>query len=432
MPATIVGSGTYTLEIDTGAPVRAFRLDDATRGVLDGSTFVLDGVTDFADITEYTTRVSVSRGRENISNTFTAGTLTCMLNDTAAGGVFNPFANDGPYYDPANDEPGIAPNRVVNLWRGSELLFTGRIVDYTYNFGLTGDDAVSIVAADDMYLLAQARTDETHIDQQLSGARITTVLDLPEVNYPTGAARNIAAGTVTLAGHSGGGGGGHDADLAVGDVVIDYLQQVNDAEQGRLFVSRDGVLTFQNRIGATLSQHAVHFKDDGTEYPYRAVKIDFESDKIINLAFVTTINGSSGTAENTASQSKYFVQAVAALNTLLNDDTEAQALADYLLAPEPEPTFNAVTAGLPDMTTAQRDTVAVVDIGDTVAISKTFVNGDHSTTLTQELAVEGVRHELTLRGGHIITLYTSPTVIVYELLLDDTTFGTLDGVNVLG
>jgi hypothetical protein len=432
MPANIVASGTYTLEIDTGAPVRGFRLDDALRGVLDGTTYVLDGLTDFADVTDSTTSINVARGRENTSDAFPAGILTFRLDDTAAGGVFNPFANDGPYYDPSNDEPGIAPNRVVNLYRDTELLFTGRIIDYAYNFGLSGDDTVSVTAADDFYRLAQTTTDEVHIDQELSGSRVETVLDLATVNYPTGAARDIATGTVELAGHSGGGGGGHEADLAVGDNVLDYLRQVQEAEQGRLFVSRDGVLTFQNRIGVTLSSPLATFADDGTGYPYRSLNIDFESDKIVNLAYVTTINNKSGSAQDTDSQTKYFVQARAALNTLLNTDADATALAEYLLNPEPEATFNAVSVAFSDLTPAQRDTLATADIGDTIAISKTFVNGESVTTLTQELAIEGIRHELAVRAGHLITFYTSPTTIVFELILDDPTYGVLDANNALG
>jgi hypothetical protein len=52
-------------------------------------------------------------------------------------------------------------------------------------------------------------------------------------------------------------------------------------------------------------------------------------------------------------------------------------------------------------------------------------------TLAQELSVEGVEHEITL-NGHRIMLFTSPTTIVYELLLDDPVFGILDALNVLG
>ena len=432
MPATIAASGTYTLEIDTGNPVRAFTLDNSTRGVLDGTEYVLDGVSDYADVTEYVTRLTVTRGRENIDDQFATGILSFILNDTAAAGVFNPFANDSPYYDPANDEPGLAPNRPVRLYRGTELLFTGRIIDYNYHFGLAGDDTVSVQCADDMYLLAQTVLDNNTISQELSGTRVEYILDLPEVNYPTGAARDIAAGTVTLAGQHGGGGGGHVADTQLGDNVLDYLQRVRQSEQGRLFVGRDGVLHFENRIGATLSAKIADFRDDGTGYPYRAVNVDFESDKIVNLVFVTTINDHTGTAEDTASQAKYFVQSEALTDTFLNSDADAETLAAYLLNGEPEPTFNVVTVGFPEMTDAQRDTIATADIGDTIAITKTFVNGATTTTLTQELAVEGLRHEITVRGGHETTFYTSPTTIVFELLLDDATYGTLDGSNVLG
>ena len=70
MTATIVQSGDYTLEIDTGAPVRAFRLDDAVRGVLDGTTFVLDGLTDFADVTDGARNIQINRGRRDINDQF--------------------------------------------------------------------------------------------------------------------------------------------------------------------------------------------------------------------------------------------------------------------------------------------------------------------------------------------------------------------------
>ena len=75
--------------------------------------------------------------------------------------------------------------------------------------------------------------------------------------------------------------------------------------------------------------------------------------------------------------------------------------------------------------------MAVVDISDTVSVERTFVTGNTTTTLAQELAVEGVEHEITL-NGHRVLLFTSPTTIVYELILDDAVYGTLDQENVLG
>lgn len=425
MPAAVVASGDYTLQIDTGAPVRGFRLDDTTRGVLDGTTFVLDGLTDFADITDGTRSISIRRGRRDISDQFAPGVMTFELDDTAAGGVFNPFANDGPYYDPANGEPGLAPMRYVSLQRESDYLFVGRVIDYRYNFSLSGNDTVTVTCADDMYLLGQTVTDDYSASKELSGARIGNILDLPEVDYPTGAARDIATGTVEI-------GGGGDYNLTVGQNVLEYLTLVNNAEQGRLYVTRAGVLTFENRIGATLSTPAAAFHDDGTQYPYRNVDVSFGADKVANLVFVQTLNNKSGEAADSASQSKYFIQSLAITASQLDTTADAQALADYLLSPEPEPTFTAVEVAFVQLTDAQRDVIAAIDIGDTISIEKQFVNGTAVTELAQELAVEGIEHTIDLNIGHVVRFYTSATTIVYELVLDDSTYGVLDADNVLG
>ena len=425
MTATIVQSGDYTLEIDTGAPVRGFRLDDATRGVLDGTTFVLDGVTDFADVTDGTRSIRIRRGRRDIADQFGAGSMSFVLDDTAAGGVFNPFATDSPYYDPANQKPGIAPMRLVRLYRESELLFVGRITDFDYDFGLDGDDSVTVTASDDFYLLAQTVTDAHTTSKELTGARIEDILDLTEVNYPTGAARSIATGTVEV-----GGGGDYNVDL--GQNVLDYLRLVNEAEQGRLFIDREGVLVFENRIGATLSAAVADFHDDGTNYPYRGVDISFGADKVVNLVFVQTINNKNKTASDAASQAEYFVQSRAITASLLETDADAQDLADYLLNPQPEATFTAVEVAFAQLSDVQRDVIATIDIGDTITIEKSFLNGGVTTQLAQELAVEGVEHYIDYVNGHVARFYTSPTTIIFELILDDSVYGVLDSTNALG
>ena len=351
--------------------------------------------------------------------------MTFVLDDTAAGGVFNPFATDSPYYDPANQKPGIAPMRLVRLYREAELLFVGRITDFDYDFGLDGDDSVTVVASDDFYLLAQTVTDNHTTSKELTGARIEDILDLTEVNYPSGAARSIATGTVEV-----GGGGDYNVDL--GQNVLDYLRLVNEAEQGRLFIDREGVLVFQNRIGATLSASVADFHDDGTNYPYRGVDISFGADKVVNLVFVQTINNKNKTASDAASQAEYFVQSRAITASLLDTDADAQDLADYLLNPQPEATFTAVEVAFAQLSDAQRDVVATIDVGDTITIEKSFLNGAVETELAQELAVEGVEHYIDYFGGHVARFYTSPTTIVYELILDDATYGVLDAQNVLG
>jgi hypothetical protein len=425
--STITQAGNYSLFIDTGFNVNAFVLDDYLKGVLDNTTFVLDGTDDYANVTNSTTQVSIRRGRRDQGDQFVAGTMTFTIFDT--DGIFNPFDDTGPYYNTPDALPGLAPLRQVYFVRydasnNPEYLFRGRVVNYDYNFNLGGLDTVTVYCSDDFYLLGQTYMDELNVTVQTSGQRIITVLDLPEVDYPTGAARNINAGTVDL---------GHDAAYTVpaGTNALNYLTQINQtAEFGRLFMSRDGVLTFTPRVSQTLSGSVADFHDDGTEIPYDALGITFEADAVTNRVYIENLGGSSATANDLASQAAFFVQTNSITNSLL-DNSELTDAATYLLNATPEPRYNSVETVLGALTTAQRDTVAIVDINDTITIEKTFQTGLTTTVLAQELGVEGVEHEITL-DGHRVRLFTTPTVIVYELILDNAQFGIIDALNVLG
>jgi hypothetical protein len=244
------------------------------------------------------------------------------------------------------------------------------------------------------------------------------------VDYPTGAARNINAGTVDL---------GHDAAYTVpaGTNALNYLTQINQtAEFGRLFMSRDGVLTFTRRVSQTLSGSVADFHDDGTEIPYDGLGITFEADQVTNRVLIENLGTAIETAEDLASQALFFIQTNSITNSLL-DDTELAAAATYLLDPYPEARYNSVETVFGALTNAQRDAVAIIDINDTISIQKQFITGSSTMTLAQELSVEGIEHTITL-DGHRVALFTSPTTIVFELILDDATYGTLDALNVLG
>ena len=427
MPGSaIVQAGNYSLLVDTGYDVGSFQLDSAVKGLLDG-VYPLGPTTDFADVTESVTQISVRRGRQDIGDQFSAGTMTFTINDV--DGIFNPFDDTSPFYNTPEALPGLSPLRAVELIRYSttnvpEYLYRGKIVNYDYNFALDGIDSVTVYCSDNFYLLSQTYMDELNVGVETSGQRIETVLSLPEVDYPTGAARNINVGTVDL---------GHDAAYTVpsGTNVLSYLSQINEtAEFGRLFMSRAGVLTFTPRISTTLSGSVADFHDDGTEIPYDNLGITFEADSVTNRALVQNLGEAVATADDVASQALFFIQTNSITSSLL-DDTELATAATYLLDPYPEARYNSVETVFGALTDAQRDTVAVVDISDTISIEKTFVTGATTTVLAQELSVEGIEHEITLTG-HRVRLFTSPTTIVYELILDDAQYGTIDTTNVLG
>jgi len=419
MASTVVQSGDYLLELDTGFQVSAFTLDDATRGVLDNTTFVLDGLTQFADITQYTTDINYKRGRQKIDDQFGAGVMAFTMTDDT--GILGPYDSTSPYYDPANNEPGLAPMRTVRLSRDGEYLFVGVVTGYTYDFQLAGPNLVNVQCADEFYKLAQTQLDEYNVTAQTSGERITSVLALPEVDYQ--GTTSIATGTVNL---------GHDSAYTVpqGTNTLAYLQQINQAEQGRLFVARDGTITFQNRIGNTLSAPVISFKDDGTGAKYDEVEVEFDADNVINRAYVRGLDGTEATDTDAGSISKYFTQSYSITNSLLHEQTSIDDLAAYLLEPNPEPRYTSVSTSFAALSTIERDNVATIDIGDTIRIDKQIPG--LGSAIQSELSVEGIQGIINVASGHRITFYTAPTTVVYSLILDDPIYGVLDSTNVLG
>jgi hypothetical protein len=418
MATSIVQSGDYLLELDTGFDVNSFTLDDSVKGVLDNTEYTLGPNTNFADITEFVYDVSYKRGRQKIDDQFGAGTMSFTMRDET--GILGPYDTNSPYYDPDNDKPGLAPMRQVRLSRSAEYLFVGYVTAYNYNFALAGPNTVLVSCSDDFYLLAQTQLAAFNPSAETSGERIDTVLALPEVNY-TGTT-NIDTGTVNL---------GHDNSYNVdaGTNTLQYITQINQAEQGRVFMSRAGVLTFQPRIGTTLSSPVIVFSDNGSNTPYDTVEIEFDADGVINRAFVKALDGKDAVADDLSSQGTYFIQSISITNSLLHLQGEVDDLADYLLEPEPGPRFTALSTNFALLDDTERADAVTVDIGDTITVTKDITG---LSSLTSELSIEGIEGIINFATGHRITYYTAPTTVVFQLILDDSVYGQMDSTNVLG
>ena len=434
---TIPNAGTYDLLVDVGFLIDGFTLDDPVKGLLDSTQYVLDGSTTFASVAEGTLNVSVKRGRADENDAITNGTMSFTLNDTLADGVFNPFDDDpsNPFYDQALGVPGLAPARAVQLIRYddsnvAESLFVGFIVNYDYKFTLGGLDTVSVFCVDNMYRLAQTTISQFNPSQELTGTRINAILDLSEVDYPTGSARNIDTGTVTL---GGGSGGGNPFEIQQGTNVKAYFDQITStAERGRIFVDREGVLVSQNRIGFVVGPPEIEFGDDGTLAPFRDLSIAFRAEDIINRAEVTRLGGATQVAQDPTSQATYFIKTLSITDSLLSNNTQAADLADYLLYPEPLPRFDSLETWWGSLSSTERDTAAILDLGAYITIEKDILIGNTLTPLAQNLSIEGVEHRIDFARGHSARFYTSPATPIFDLLLDDALYGVLDSNNVLG
>jgi len=425
----VIGSGNYDLEIDTGYNWDAFTLDDDLKGELNNTQYVLDGTDQYASVMDGTIGLTAKRGRANTGDQFAYGTMSFTLNDTYADGVFNPFDTTSPYYDPANNQPGLAPLRQVRFSRYDSLgvkkyLWVGYIVNYDYTFTLGGLDTVTVNCADFSYQLGQTFLAEWNVTEELSSTRFGNLLDLPEVAY-TGT-RSIETGVATL-------GGAAAWTVANGTSVAAYANKINEAEQGRIFVDREGTITFQKRLGTTLGVPVAEFHDDNTNIGYSAIDISFQADTVVNRASIQHAGAASPqVAEDLVSQAAYLVQTQSITDSLVHNDAAALTLAEYLISPDPEARFNFLGTEFIGTPAVDQDILALLDVGDLINIQKSITTSAGPTQFAQDLTIEGLEHRLTLSAGHAVTYFTSPTTIVYELILNDLVYGTLDANNVLG
>jgi hypothetical protein len=115
------------------------------------------------------------------------------------------------------------------------------------------------------------------------------------------------------------------------------------------------------------------------------------------------------------------------LVTILANQSQAQSLAEYLVRPAPEYWFSSIEVLLNGLSDGDRDTVAELEIGDQIAVSKRFPNV--ANPVVQELFVEGVEHDITV-DRHVVRLYCSPASL-YELFRLNGFITTLTRTNLI-
>ena len=414
--ANVITGGTYLLELSSGYDSSAFYLDDS---LLDGPA-VLDGDgDDYNDITDVAQQITISRGRHKPLDVFGPGTMAVSISVPVGNRAYDPFNTSSVYYNTFTEQPGLAPLRPIRLSRNGEYLFTGVVTTFNQTYNMAGLTTYSIFAADNTYVLAQGFLPETVTTSETSSARITAVLSA--ATY-TGATSLTASPTATLGAYT----------IASGTNVNAYINRIQQAEQGRIFCDRANVLTAQQRVGTTLDAATATFDDTGTAIPYDSIFVEFDQQSVVNNADVTIESGGTlQNATNAASISEYFTQTESITDSLLSTDGQAATLASYLLYPNPRPRFTSVSTTFASLSDAQKTALAPIEIGDTVSVTKTFPSGT-PLSVNQDLAVEGIDHVIDMNTGHRMTLWTSPTTILDQFILDDITFGVLSTTNALG
>lgn len=407
MPKTAIWGQTYKVLLDTGLLQNEFILDTST---LDG-TNVLDGVTDFADVTEWVTNVNIRRGRGTQLDSMSIGQATIILDDKSSNRAFDPANTASPYFEGGY---GIAPRRFVQIYGGSagtEALFIGRVNDLDIDYQQPNNSIALLSCVDDLSSLARTNLTAFNPSEQLSSARINAILDRPEVAYST-ATRSIATGVATI------GTVAYEAN----DNVKSAIDAVVLAEDGRFFVDRAGTATFQSRINYTFSTAIMTFSDaGGTAYPYQELSVGYGAETLYNRVQIGVESLSISTASDATSISEFGVNTLSLSDIPLSTQAAGNTLAQNLLDKYKNPVFrfNELGIVLNGLTVGAAEDISTLDIGDLVAVTKTYNTGSPGT-VTKTMYVEAISHDIT-PNSHRVRLGLGQAQLLTPFILDTST-----------
>ena len=383
-----------------------FQLNNATYGLLNTGT--LGGLA-YADLTSIVLSVNIRRGRNRQLDQFNAGTAQVVFNNNSR--VLDPLNASSIYY------PFVLPRAPIIIYANGTPIYTGFVEDWNLDYGMANQDRMVARCVDSFGTLANQQLNAFTPSAETSGVRVSAVLARPEVSYQGATA--IGTGSSTLGAYA----------VAQDTNVLNYLQQVNTSEQGYIYTSADGTLTFKGRSSVLNVVAGASFTTNGTGIPYMTLINQYGSELLYNYIVTQSPAGAAQTNSDATSISLYQTQNYNVLNLLNSTTLEVNSLGAYLLGKYANPVlrFTGVTVQLAALTTAQWATIFAIDLTSIVAVQKSFSTGT-PTTITETVIVSGIEHRIT-PGSHVVSYTFENTDGNQYFTLDDAIFGILAGLS---
>lgn len=253
---------------------------------------------------------------------------------------------------------------------------------------------------------------------ELSSARLTRTLD--DAGWPS-SWRSIETGVQTV-------GSYRPEELP----ARNYLEQIQVAEQGELFVNRSGYVQLLNRTTAESANIDALFDDNGTDLPFVRVEVDANTvDAIRNSVAVgyatDTVIVEDSTSVAAYGRAQEFLDA-----RLIDDPTTAEAIGQVVLDKSKDPRtrvrrLEVNVRSQPSMV----PTVAQLELGSDVVVAFTPTNV--GAELWRAVRVQGISHRIT-PDSWTCGLYLAPGPVSTNgplFVLDDDTYGKLTSGNKL-
>jgi hypothetical protein len=263
MAVSIPNCGTYTVEMDYGASTNAFVLDSAVAGLLDSTTYFLEGTTDWQDVTAYVKQVSINRGRQNRFRDPTGQPSTAVLQIEDSDYRFSLVNEGSPYWNTAKGRLGFELNSGVRISRNGTYLFTGIITQYDQRIENPSRSLVTVNCSDELFRLNNTKIPAGSVVPERSDLRIDKALTSVNAFGKPGQ-RVLEQGVANLG----------SAPIDASSSVMEYLMRVHTAEQGRIWVDGSGNFHFDKRLIGKLQSINAYLSDTGgTAIPYTTFDI---------------------------------------------------------------------------------------------------------------------------------------------------------------
>ena len=297
----------------------------------------------FTDVSTYVREFSIDRGRQHDLADFQTGTASVLLDNS--DDRFNPLNTSSPYYDSANNITKIQPFKQIKIsatYSGStSVLFRGFIGSYPESFGGQGADSTVRISCVDAFKIFNLNTigsrgwkiglsgfselgqttTLSYVDtQEKSSLRVGRLLD---AFGWSSSLRDISTGDLDV-----------KAGVPTSTNLLTALKDVESAEQGQLFISADGKVTFRDRNYKRTQQFnsVATFGNGSGELPFSDVITTLDDSKIVNIVSVTRDGGSEQLVQDTDSITKFGARQESLSNTLNVSDADALAIAQQRLA----------------------------------------------------------------------------------------------------
>jgi len=399
-----------TVRVRMGFTPNTFTLDDLVRGVLNSA--ILGGAVTLTDVTSDVQNVSISRGRSRDLATFNTGTCKVRLLNNAR--KYENTNTSSPY------SPGIEPMMAIHVDATTDSgstykdLFVGFVTDINLSYPDGSNSFADFDSADGFMKIANTNLINASFSSTDSGSLVNAVLDNANVKF--GADRNIETGISTMQSLSG-----------VNENTLSVLQKIERSENGLLFMSKDGKLTFKSRHTTFPSSPAATFSDDGSDIPYLRVDYINDDNEIFNVVSLQRISGSVQTVQDVGSQGKYLIRTLSRDNLYNNSDAEVNDAANFLLGKFKDALirFDNLITDLTQASTSNQNTILDREVGDVVKVELTPPGSGSPAQITSNEIIDSISYNITPEIFTCSYKLSNADVQAY-MRLNNTLFGVLD------